>query len=204
MQLDTVYRLTHAAEMCDEGMHDHVRRMSRTSGILARALGVHTRQAELIENASPMHDIGKLGIPEAILRKPRTLGPEERQIIETHSRIGADILMGSSNEILRTARTLALTHHERWDGLGYPQKLRGGQIPLGGRIVSLADVFDALVSSRCYKPAYSLPVAVGLIHQQRGRQFDPEVVDAFFASLREILTVYSQPAPPTTQCIQVA
>lgn len=192
MQLDTVYRLTHAAEMCDEGMHDHIRRMSRTSGILARTLGIHARQAELIENASPMHDIGKLGIPEAILRKPRQLAQEERRIIETHARIGADILRGSSNEILHTARNLALTHHERWDGLGYPQRLRGGQIPLAGRIVSLADVFDALVSPRCYKPAYSLPVAIGLVQQQRGRQFDPEVVDAFFNSLREILAVYAK------------
>jgi hypothetical protein len=200
MQLDTVYRMTHAAEMCDEGMHDHVRRMSRTAGILARRLGLHAGQAELIEHASPMHDIGKLGIPEAILRKPQRLGRQEREVIETHARIGADILRGSSNEILHAARSLALTHHERWDGRGYPQRLRAEQIPIGGRIVTLADVFDALVSPRCYKPAYSLPVAVGLIQQERGRHFDPDVVEAFGLSLREILGVYGMGSGQAPAC----
>jgi putative two-component system response regulator len=137
-----------------------------------------------------MHDIGKIGIPDAILRKPGPLTPQERQIVQTHNWIGAKILGNPQSELMEVAREVALTHHERWDGSGYPQGLSGEAIPVSGRIVGLADVFDALVSRRCYKEPYPLKESVAIIRDQQGRQFDAVVSKAFLSVLDEVLTAY--------------
>ncbi len=193
MQQETVHRLSHAVEFCDEHMHNHIRRMSRTAGILARAMELPDDLAAKIEYAAPMHDIGKLAVPEAILRAPRRLRPAQRKLLEAHAHLGAELLDCSSNEILILARQMALTHHERWDGAGYPKRLCGDQIPLAGRICALADVFDALVSRRSYKQAYPIGAAVGMVQAERGGHFDPGVVDAFTRALRTILDLYEYP-----------
>ncbi|MFP4354165.1 MAG: HD-GYP domain-containing protein [Phycisphaerae bacterium] len=201
MQQETVHRLSHAVEFCDEHMHDHIRRMSRTVGIVARTMGLSAQLVENIEYAAPMHDIGKLGVPESILRMPRRLSSQERRVMESHAHLGGELLDCSSNEILILARQMAISHHERWDGQGYPNRLCGDQIPLTGRICALADVFDALVSRRSYKRPYPIPAAVGMIQSERARHFDPEIVDAFIAALREIMDLYDH---PVRQGIEVA
>jgi GAF domain-containing protein len=188
--LDTIIRLSTAAEYRVEGMADHIRRISFISAILAQGLGLNDRRVELIRYASPMHDVGKIGIPDAILRKSEPLTAQERRVMEQHTVIGGEILEGAKTELMLLARELALSHHERWDGKGYPYKLSGEDIPVSGRIVGLVDVFDALVSKRSYKPAYPLKKSLGIIRQERGRHFAPEVHDAFFDGLDEIVEAY--------------
>jgi len=188
--LNTIMCLSVAAEFRDEDTADHIRRISHSSTLIAEALGLSAEQVELIKFASPMHDIGKIGIPDAILRKPGPLTPQERQIVQTHNWIGAKILGNPQSELMEVAREVALTHHERWDGSGYPQGLSGEAIPVSGRIVGLTDVFDALVSRRCYKEPYPLKESVAIIRDQQGRQFDAVVSKAFLSVLDEVLTAY--------------
>lgn len=190
-QLDCIIRLSVAAEFRDDDTACHVRRISGVSADIARAMGMEPDFVGLIEAASPMHDVGKIGIPDAILLKPGPLTPQERIVMQTHTSIGADILSDGDNELLAAAREIALSHHERWDGKGYPYGLAGDKIPLSGRIVGLADVFDALVSKRCYKSAYPLKTALDIIRQDCGKHFDPAVADAFFKAINDVLDRYS-------------
>jgi putative two-component system response regulator len=188
-QLEVVKRLGLAAEFRDNETGCHIMRMSEIVVILAEALGYSGRECSLLRNASQMHDVGKIGIPDEILLKPGALTAEERKSMEQHTIIGARLLGGNSSRLLQQAEEIALTHHEHWDGSGYPNGLQGTEIPLSGRIAAVADVFDALTSDRPYKQAWPVEDAVELIRSQRGRQFDPQVVDAFMAHLEPILEV---------------
>ncbi len=188
--LDTVIRLSVVAEFRDSNTARHIERISRISVLIARALGLDEEQVELIQYASPMHDIGKIGVPDSILLKPGSLTGEERKIVETHTIMGAEILGNATNELISMARDIAVSHHERWDGTGYPHRLAGGEIPLSGRIVCVADVFDALISERCYKDAYPIEKVLEIIRDENGRHFDPNITKAFFDVLDEILTAY--------------
>jgi GAF domain-containing protein len=192
--LETIIRLSVAAEFRDDQTSSHIRRVSHTSAVIARALDLDPRQVELIHYSSPMHDVGKIGIPDAILNKPGRLTDDERKVIQEHSSIGPEILGDPCNDLAEMAREVALTHHERWDGKGYPKGLAGEEIPLSGRIVAIADVFDALVSKRCYKDPSSTEEALAIIRGDSGKAFDPRVVEAFFSSLDEILSYYRDPA----------
>jgi putative two-component system response regulator len=151
---------------------------------------------EKILNASPMHDVGKIGISDLILLKPGRLTPEEREIMNTHAAIGADILSGGGSELLDLASEIAWTHHEKWDGSGYPRKLAGEAIPLSGRIVAIADVFDALSSERPYKAAWSVDDSVAYIRDNAGSHFDPALVPHFIALLPEIMLIRERFAEP--------
>ncbi|MCX5654730.1 MAG: HD domain-containing protein [Planctomycetota bacterium] len=188
--LDTILRLSVAVEFRDSCTYDHIRRMAGTSALVARAMGLSDLEVELIRAASPMHDIGKIGIPDAVLQKPGPLTPEERAVMERHPEIGAEILGRSTNDLLAAAREVALTHHERWNGQGYPGRLAGEAIPISGRIVGLADVFDALASKRIYKAAFPLSKVLEIICGERGKHFDPRVVDAMMATLDDVSKVY--------------
>jgi putative two-component system response regulator len=172
-------RLALAEEYRDDVTQEHARRIGRTCSLLARELGLPDENAELLRRAAPVHDVGKIGIPDAILLKPGKLDDAEFERIKTHTTIGAEILSGGSSPLLQTAERVALTHHERWDGQGYPRGLSGEQIPLIGRIAAVADVFDALTHDRPYKHAWPVEESVDEIVCERGRQFDPSVVKAF-------------------------
>jgi putative two-component system response regulator len=188
-QFEIVMRFARAAEYRDNGSGVHVRRMSGYCGILARAAGLPDDRCEAIALASALHDVGKIGIPDRILLKPGKLDPEEWRIMQTHSRIGAEVLGGDGSPLLELAAEIALTHHERWDGLGYPRRLRGADTPVEGRIAAISDAFDALTSERPYKKAWSVEDAAAEIRGQRGRQFDPALADLFatcLAAFREI------------------
>ena len=180
-QFEILERLALAAEFRDDSTGHHTDRVGRTAGLIAAALGVGAERARLIERAAPLHDIGKIAIPDHILLKPSSLTYDEFSVIKTHTHIGARILSGSEFPLLQEAEAIALTHHERWDGRGYTADLKGPDIPLGGRIVAIADVFDALTHDRPYKIAWSVDQAMNEIVHQRTRQFDPTIVDAFIA-----------------------
>ena len=180
-QLEIVQRLGQAAESRDGDTGEHIERISRLSHRLALAVDLPEEEAELIGHACAMHDVGKIGIPDRVLLKPGALDPGEWALMRSHTTIGAAILAGSSSPLLQTAESIARTHHERWDGSGYPDGLRGEEIPLGARICAVCDVFDALLSARRYKPRWSLEEALAELQLERGRQFDPTVVDAFIA-----------------------
>jgi putative two-component system response regulator len=197
-RLQIVQRLGRAAEFRDNETGLHILRTSQMSVILARALGWTDERCELLFHASPMHDIGKIGIPDAILLKPGKLTPEEFEIIKTHTVIGAKILEGDDSDILSMARDIVLGHHEKWDGSGYPFARAGESIPVSARIVALADVFDALTSERPYKMAWPLARAVEYIKANAGKHFDPELVDVFFENLSEIDAVRLRHAEPTS------
>ncbi len=190
-QLDCIIRLSVAAEFCDDDTADHIRRISQSSALIAAALGENREFVERIQHASPMHDVGKIGIPDTVLLKPGPLTPAEREIVQTHPQIGADILGDPPNELIAMARDVALTHHERFDGKGYPQGLSGERIPLSGRIVGLADVFDALVSKRCYKDPVPLEEGLAAIRCEEGKHFDPRVTKAFFSRVDVIFPYYA-------------
>jgi len=177
-QLEILERLARAAEYRDDDTGEHMHRVGWTSAGLATALGLPADQVELIRRTAPLHDVGKIGISDSILLKPGRLTPEEFEVVKSHSRIGAEILQGGCSPLVRMAETIACTHHERWDGTGYPAGLAGEEIPVAGRIVAVADVLDALLSERPYKRAWSLEAALVEITAQAGRQFDPQVVDA--------------------------
>lgn len=186
-RLSIVHRLGRAAEYKDNETGLHVIRMSLFAQIVARNAGFDEIEAEELLNAAPLHDIGKIGIPDAILQKPGRLTPEEWRIMRRHTEIGAEIIGEDGSQLLKMAREIALCHHEKWDGSGYPAGLKGKDIPITARIVALADVFDALTSVRPYKPAWPIDEAVVHIREQSGRHFDPELVLVFLECLPEIL-----------------
>lgn len=188
-RLQVVQRLGKAAEYRDEETGNHILRMSHACALLARAIGWDKEQCDLILNASPMHDIGKIGIPDAILLKPGKFNAEEWDVMKTHATIGARLLEGDNSALMRMARDIALAHHEKWDGSGYPNGLAGEAIPMAGRIAALADVFDALTSERPYKKAWTVEEAVALIQQDSGQHFDPTLVAVFLQQLPGILEI---------------
>ncbi|GAB6043862.1 HD domain-containing phosphohydrolase [Endothiovibrio diazotrophicus] len=188
-RLQVVRRLGLAAEYRDNETGMHIVRMSKISELLGRALGMQEEALDLLLNASPMHDIGKIGIPDHVLLKPGKLDEHEFELVKTHAIIGADILSGDDSELMTMAREIALTHHERWDGTGYPHGLQGEEIPLVGRICAVADVFDALTSTRPYKQGWLREDAVEYLRSGAGSQFDPTVVDAFMGRLDEVYAI---------------
>ncbi|WP_417520707.1 HD domain-containing phosphohydrolase [Marinobacter sp.] len=188
-RLSVVQRLGRAAEYKDNETGLHVIRMSHFSRLIALAAGFGESWADTLLNAAPMHDVGKIGIPDAILQKPGKLDPDEWAVMQTHPEIGAEIIGDDGSNLLDMAREVALNHHEKWDGSGYPNGLKGTDIPVSARIVALADVFDALTSERPYKSAWPIDKATGLIREQTGKHFDPDLVEAFFQCLPAILEV---------------
>jgi putative two-component system response regulator len=188
-RLQVVQRLGRAAEYRDNETGYHILRMSQMSALLARKLGWSAAEAELMLHASPMHDIGKIGIPDHILLKPGKFEPAEWEIMKTHATIGAELLDGDASTLLRLAREIALSHHEKWDSSGYPNGLAGETIPQSGRIVAVADVFDALTSSRPYKQAWTVEAAEAYVRDNAGSHFDPAVVACFLECLPEIIKI---------------
>jgi response regulator RpfG family c-di-GMP phosphodiesterase len=186
---EIIWRLSKATERRDTDTGDHIARMSRICRLIAEELALPAEECRLIEIAAQMHDVGKVGIPDEILFKPGPLTPEERRIMETHADLGWSILEGSESRLLQIAADIAATHHEKWDGTGYPKGLAGEAIPLAGRITALADVFDALMSVRPYKAAWPLEKARALIENNVGKHFDPCCVAAFFRRFDEIVAI---------------
>lgn len=182
-QTETVRRLSMAVEFRDEDTGAHIERIGRLSTLLAEQIGMDPEFCEQLSHAAPLHDVGKVAIPDAILLKPGPLTAEERAIVETHAEEGHRLLRGSSSSILELATTIALSHQEKWDGTGYPRGLTGEAIPIEGRIVAIADVFDALTSDRVYRKAFPVDEAVHMMREQRGRHFDPVLLDAFMEVL---------------------
>jgi HD-GYP domain-containing protein (c-di-GMP phosphodiesterase class II) len=189
---DTIYRLSAAAEYRDPETANHLTRMSHYAKIIAKYLGLSPAAQQLIFDASPMHDVGKLGIPDAILFKPGKFTAEERAIMMQHPQIGAQILSNSESELLKISAVIALSHHEKYDGSGYPYGLKGEDIPIEGRIIALADVFDALASKRVYKEAWAIGDILQLIQDDTGKHFDPVIVAAFFAGLDEVMVIHDR------------
>ncbi|MDH3394322.1 MAG: two-component system response regulator [Desulfobulbaceae bacterium] len=187
--LETIYRLARAAEFKDDDTGEHIIRIGHFSAAIAKHMGLSDHDVETILYAAPMHDVGKIATPDAILRKPGKLDADEWKIMQQHCQQGALILEGSDSELLQLAETIALTHHEKWDGSGYPRGLKGTNIPIAGRITAIADVFDALTSKRPYKEPFPLEKSFAIIRESRGSHFDPEVVDAFFAITDDILKI---------------
>lgn len=187
---DMIIRLAQAAEFRDNETGAHIQRVSLYSELIARTMGLEHTRCQDILFAAPMHDVGKLGVPDEILKKPGRLTDAERHAMQRHTVIGGQILEGSNDPLIRTAERIALTHHERWDGAGYPQQLAGESIPIEGRIVAVADVFDALSSARCYKPAMTIDDACAEIERDAAKHFDPRVVEAFVAARDTIEQVY--------------
>jgi putative two-component system response regulator len=185
-QLDIIRRLAQAAEFRDTDTGVHIIRMSQYCAKLGEALGMNDRDCELLLNASPLHDIGKIGISDSILKKPGKLTPEEYEIMKTHTTIGAKLLSGSTSPLMKLAQTIALTHHEKWDGTGYPNKIKGEEIPFTGQICSVADVFDALTSKRPYKEPWTSEQAIEEMVKGKGTHFNPAMIDRFLAILPEI------------------
>jgi len=183
-QTEILERLARAAEFRDDNTGQHTERVGQMAALLSRQLGLPGPQVSLIRRAAPLHDVGKIGIPDAVLLKLGKLTLEEFDVIKTHTTIGARILSGSRFGVLRVAEEIAFSHHERWDGSGY-EGIKGDQIPLAGRIVAVADVFDALTQHRPYKAAWPVGEAIAEIELQRGQQFDPEIVDAFLQVIRQ-------------------
>ncbi len=182
--LEIVERLARAAEYRDDNTGEHTRRVGRLAGLLARTLALSPDDVEMIERAAALHDVGKVGVPDAILLKPGPLTATETAVMRNHTVVGAKILSNSRAPLLRMAEAIALTHHERWDGTGYPGGLRDYDIPLVGRIVALADTFDAMTHTRPYQAAIRVESAVDMIAELRGRYYDPAVVDAFIDAWR--------------------
>lgn len=186
VQLDMIQHLARVAEYRDKATGMHIIRMSHYSACLAAKVGFSKEECEMILVAIALHDIGKVAIPDSILLKPERLTPEEREVMRTHAAIGAELLSGSESKVMQMAKEIALTHHERWDGSGYPRSLKGGQIPLLGRICCLCDIFDALINERPYKKAMAFDKAVEEIRADNGKSFDPDLVKNFLEILPEI------------------
>jgi len=187
--LESIQRLSIAAEFKDPDTADHIQRMSEYSRRLAEAYGWTDERAERMQYASSMHDVGKIGVPDRILLKTGTLTDQEYDEMKKHTRIGHRILKGSEHEIMELSANIALTHHEKWNGTGYPRGLEGENIPIEGRLVAIADVFDALTTERPYKDAFPIDRSVNLIKDDRGSHFDPSIVDAFENCLDDLLNI---------------
>lgn len=190
-QEETIYRLAKAAEFRDNETAMHIQRMSRYCEMLANHAGLDDERVELIRTASPMHDIGKIGINDLILLKAGKLTEEEYEVMKRHPEIGCRILSGSESELLNLGATIALTHHEKYDGTGYPKGIAGEDIPLEGRITAIGDVFDALTTKRVYKPAYSIDKTIEMMKDWRGTHFDPWLLDLFIDNMPDVLTIKS-------------
>jgi putative two-component system response regulator len=186
---ETIFRLCLAAELRDTDTGNHIKRIQAYTELIALKCGMSQEDAVQLGLASSMHDLGKIGISDHILLKPGKLTPEEYEIMKQHTVIGASALADGKSDLLRVAHIVALSHHERWDGKGYLQGLRGANIPIEARIVGLVDVFDALLSRRSYKDAFSVDDAVSIIISEKGKHFDSKLVDVFIASLEEILII---------------
>ena len=178
-QLEVIRRLARAAELRDRDTGDHIERMSELSLAMANAIGMSDHECELIFHATPMHDVGKVGIPDSVLLKPGKLTPEEWHIMQSHTTIGAKLLSGSRSEVVQLAERIALMHHEKWDGSGYPNALTEEEIPIEARICTICDVYDALVSARPYKEAWTSGDALTEIERLSGTAFDPSLVPVF-------------------------
>jgi PAS domain S-box-containing protein len=188
---ETVDRLSRAIELHDAGTGVHIQRMAKVATLLAERYGLSTERTLLLRAAAPMHDVGKVATPDAILRKQGPLTVPERAEMERHAEVGHRILADSTSDLLQMAAMIALTHHERWDGSGYPRGLRGKEIPVEGRIVAVADVFDALLSDRSYRAALPLDETLAIIEEGRGRHFDPALVDLLVDNVEEALSLRS-------------
>lgn len=199
--LDTIFRLATAAEFRDGETSQHIRRVSLYSETIGRSLGLEQEQTRMIIFASPMHDVGKLGVPDAILLKPGKLTEEEYEVMKRHTVIGAKILDGAHGELMAMSRRIAVSHHERWDGKGYPFGLRADAIPIEGRITAVADVFDALTSRRRYKDAFTMDWAIDEITRNAGTQFDADVVDAFLSAREVIEAVHETYREPDVEAV---
>lgn len=188
-QEETIHSLSLAADFRDDETSRHIERMSRYCALIAQEMVSAVGEGETFRLAAKMHDIGKIGIPDSILRKPGRLTPEEFDAIKAHPQIGYDILSGSTSELATTAAAIAWTHHEKLDGSGYPRGLSGEEIPVEGRIAAIADVFDALTTDRIYRKAFSLPEALGIMRDGRDSHFDPSILDLFFDNMDEALRI---------------
>lgn len=189
LQEETIHRLSLAAEFRDDETPRHIQRMSRYCALMADRLGMDADRCELIRVASALHDVGKIGVPDHILLKPGPLDPEEWAVMQRHCEIGHRILSGSNSEVLKLAASIALTHHERMDGSGYPYGLKGEDIPIEGRIAAIADVFDALTTNKVYRPAVSMKEAIAVMMEERGRHFDATILDVFLSEKGRILGI---------------
>jgi putative two-component system response regulator len=191
-QLEIIHRLGRAAEYKDNETGLHVIRMSHYCRLLALAAGFSVESADRLFQAAPMHDVGKIGIPDRIMLKPDKLTEEEWIVMRQHPQIGAEIMGDHDSILLKYAKTISLTHHEKWDGSGYPNQLKGEDIPLIGRVVAVVDVFDALTTERPYKKAWPVEDAIALIQRESGKHFDPRLVEFFMNILPDILEIKEQ------------
>jgi putative two-component system response regulator len=188
-QREAIQHLSAAAEYKDEDTGLHIQRMSNYSALIAARLGLDPDEVNLILTSSPMHDVGKIGIPDDILLKPGKLDPDEWKIMKEHANIGGRILGAGNSDYMNMGTIIALSHHEKWDGSGYPSGLAGEDIPLPGRICAVADVFDALISKRPYKEAFPLDKALAIMKESRGSHFDPKLLDVFLESIDEVVEI---------------
>ena len=191
-ELETLSKLAKAGEFRDRTTGNHVVRMAKYSQLIGATLGIAPETVHLLEVAAPMHDIGKIGVPDAILLKPGPLTPEEDAVMKTHPRIGYDILKGSPSKYLSMGAIIALGHHEKFDGSGYPNGLHGEDIPIVARIVAIADVFDALVSERPYKQAWTVDKAIAYLETQKNKHFDPRCIEAFLSSVDKVREIHQE------------
>ncbi|MCW4332108.1 MAG: response regulator [Candidatus Thiodiazotropha endolucinida] len=187
---ETLMRLAKAGEYRDEDTGNHILRISRYSKLIAHRLGLSHERCDLIAQSAPMHDIGKIGIPDAILLKPGRLTPEEYKIMQRHTLVGYEILKDSLSKYIQIGAVIALNHHEKFNGEGYPHGLKGDSIPLEARIVAIADVFDALVTDRPYKKSWPMEKAIEYISEERGKHFDPDCAEAFLSELQEVELIH--------------
>ena len=188
-QKELAYILGEAVEQRSKETGSHVRRVAMYSHLLAKLSGINDIEAEIIKLASPLHDVGKIGIPDRILKKPGKFEPEEWEIMKTHAQIGADLLGRSDNDVIKMGKIIAGQHHERWEGGGYPNNLKGEDIHIAGRIAALADVFDALGCKRCYKEPWPMDEILAEIDKQKGKQFDPHLVDLLNENIDQFLKI---------------
>jgi response regulator RpfG family c-di-GMP phosphodiesterase len=188
-QKEIIFTMGAIGESRSKETGNHVKRVAEYSKILALHYGMSEEESEMLKQASPMHDIGKVAIPDAILNKPARFTPEEFEIMKEHANLGHEMLKHSQRPLLKLASIVAFEHHERWDGKGYPQGTKGENINIYGRITALADVFDALGSSRVYKPAWEDEKIFNLFKEERGKQFDPKLIDIFFENLDQFLEI---------------
>jgi len=188
-QVEVIIRLGKAAEFRDDETGKHIERIAAYVNLITQKLGMNRDQRIMMQYAAPMHDVGKIGIPDGVLMKAGKLTPDEFKIIKLHTVIGSRILSGTTLPLLELAKEIAISHHERWDGTGYPMGLKESDIPISGRIVAITDVFDAITSKRVYKDAWPIEQALEYLMEMRGKQFDPDIVDAFFAIEGQITSI---------------